>query len=234
MGAMQSTLVVAVSALALLGGLVGACNKAPGATDAPAPAPSVAAAVAPGAAPLASAAPDAAPLTGFDPCLAGTWKSTGFSMKTDQVTAEGGANLALKIGANGATVVDFGPMSPVVGKGAGASFDFQYSGKATGTLTTPARGTIASGKADYSGLKVTTNVQIPGGGKLALFKNKPIGELAQMAASVGEGRAPAAAAPPGLDSSPIFSNSRYTCEGNTLTLSGDKVAAQWLFARVGP
>ena len=27
-------------------------------------------------------------------------------------------------------------------------------------------------------------------------------------------------------------NSRYTCEGVTLTLSGDKLAAQWVFARV--
>ncbi len=150
-------------------------------------------------------------------------------MKTDQVTAEGGANLALKIAASGDSEVDFSPMSVVNGKGAGASFDFQYSGKATGTLTTPTRGTIASAKPDYSALRVSTNVQLPGAGKLALFKNKPVSELAQMASAV-VGKA--AAAPPGIDSSPIFSNSRYSCEGDTLTLSGDKLAAQWVFARV--
>lgn len=153
-------------------------------------------------------------------------------MKTEQVAAEGGANLALKIAANGDSVVDFGPMSPVIGKGAGASFDFQYSGKATGTLTTPSRGTIASSNPNYAGLKVSTNVQIPGAGKIALFKNKPVSELAQMASAIVGGKAPAAGAPPGIDSSPIFSNSRYTCAGDTLTLSGDKLAAQWVFARV--
>lgn len=228
---MQSTrLVVAVSALAAIGGLVGGCNRAPGATDAPIP--STSAAAAPAAAPLASTAPEATPLAGLDPCLVGTWKGTGFNMKTEQVTAEGGANLALKIAASGDSVVDFGPMSPVVGKGAGASFDFQYSGKATATLTTPSRGTVASSNPNYAGLKVSTNVQIPGAGKIALFKNKPVSELAQMASAVVGGKAPAAGAPPGMDSSPIFSNSRYTCAGDTLTLSGDKLAAQWAFARV--
>lgn len=219
---------------ALLGGLVAfgsACNKAPSAADAPAPATSAASA-APVATPIVSAAVGAAPLLGFDTCLVGSWKGTGFSLKTEQVTAEGGANLALNIAAGGDSVIDFGPMSPVNGKGAGANFDFQYSGKATATLSTPTRGNISSAKADYSGLKVTTNVQIPGAGKMALFKNKPVSELAQMASAVVGGKAPAAGAPPGIDASPVFSNSHYTCEGNTLTLSGDKLAAQWVFARV--
>jgi hypothetical protein len=220
---------VALVSCALVLGFAAACNKAPSPTDAPAPAASAAPAAA--AAQVASAAPDAAPLTGFDPCLVGSWKGSGFSLKTAQVTAEGGANLALKIEANGDSVVDFGPMAPVVGKGAGAGFDFQYSGKATATLSTPTRGTIASSKPDYSSLRVTTNVQLPGAGKVAIFKNKPVSELAQMVTGVVTGKAPAAAAPPGIDSSPVFSNSRYTCAGDTLTLSGDKLDAQWTFAR---
>jgi hypothetical protein len=181
---------------------------------------------------VATAAPDSTALVGFDPCLVGTWKATAFSLKTAQVTAEGGANAALKIAGNGESVADFGPMSPVVGKGAGAGFDFQYSGKVTGTLSTPARGTIASVKPDYSSLRVSTNVQIPGAGKIALFKDKPVNELAQTLTGVVPGKAPAAAPPPGIDSSPIFSNSRYTCAGDTLTLSGDKLGAEWAFARV--
>ena len=153
-------------------------------------------------------------------------------MKTEQVTAEGGANLAMKIAASGDSSVDFTPMSVINGKGAGASFDFQYSGKATATLSTPTKGTIASAKPDYSALRVSTNISLPGAGKLALFKNKPVSELAAMASTIVGKAAPAAAPPPGVDTSPIFSNSRYTCEGDTLTLSGDKLAAQWVFARV--
>jgi hypothetical protein len=223
-----------VLALSAILALVG-CNKTPSASEATASATATAAAPSTAATPSSSAATAAAvaaPFTGLDTCLVGTWKGKGFSLKTDQVSAEGGANLALKIAASGESVVDFGAMSPVNGKGAGASFDFQYSGKASGTLTTPTRGTIASSKSDYSGLKVTTNVQIPGAGKIALFKNKPVSELAQMAAAVAGGKAPAAGAPPGIDSSPVFSNSRYTCEGDTLSLSGDKLAAEWVFTRV--
>lgn len=228
---MQSTHAAALSAFVTLASLATACNKAPSATEtavsaavAAAPAPSL-------AAPAPAVAPSGAPLTGLDACLVGSWKGTGFSMKTEQVTAEGGANLALKIASDGAAVIDFGPMAPVNGKGAGASFDFQYSGKASATLATPTRGSISSAKPDYSGLKVTTNMQVPGAGKIALFKNKPVSELAQMASAVVGGKAPAAGAPPGIDASPVFSNNRYSCDGDTLTLSGDKLAAQWLFAR---
>jgi hypothetical protein len=232
MKAMQGTRWEALWAFAIVGGLVVGCNKAPSVTDAPAPAASAAAVAPSAAAPAASVASAAAPLTGFDTCLVGAWKGTSFSLKTDQVSAEGGANVALKIAASGDSVIDFGPMSAVNGKGAGASFDFQYSGKATATLSTPARGTIASAKPDYSALKVSTNVQIPGAGKIAVFKNKPVSELAQMASAVVGGKVPAAGAPPGIDASPVFSNSRYSCDGDTLTLSDDKLAAQWVFTRV--
>ncbi len=230
-GRMPSHSPIALPVLLTVASLVAGCNKTPTAADAPLPAASAAAAASTST-PLASAAPATAPLTGLDPCLVGSWKSSAFSMKTEQVTAEGGANLAMKIAASGEAEIDFTPMSVINGKGAGASFDFQYSGKATGTLTTPTRGTIASAKPNYSALRVSTNVQLPGAGKLALFKNKPVSELAQMASAIVGKAAPAAAAPPGIDSSPIFSNSRYTCEGDTLTLSGDKLAAQWVFARV--
>jgi len=222
---------LAVSVCLCLLSLAAGCNKTPSPTEAPTPAAS-AAATAPSAAPAASAAADAAPLTGLDACLVGNWKGTGFSLKTEQASAEGGANLALKIAASGDSVIDFSPMAPVNGKAAGAAFDFQYSGKASSTLATPVRGSINSAKADYSTLKVTTNVQIPGAGKIALFKNKPVSELAEMASAIVGAKAPAGAPPPGIDSSPVFSNTRYTCEGDTLTLSSDKLTAQWTFTRV--
>jgi hypothetical protein len=229
---MQSTSpALALSALATLAGLAVGCNKAPSTGDAPAPAAAPAASVAAAAAASSTAAPAGAALAGLDACLVGSWKGTSFSLKTEQVTAEGGANLVLKIGAGGDSVIDFGPMSPVNAKSAGAGFDFQYSGKATATLSTPTRGNVVSDKADYSGLRVTVNVHLPGAGKLALLKDKPLSELSQMASGVIGGKAPTAAAPPGIDASPVFSSSRYTCEADTLTILGDKLAAQWLFTR---
>jgi hypothetical protein len=153
-----------------------------------------------------------------------------FSLKAAQVAAEGGANATLKIGADGAAVVDFTGMAPITGKGAGADFDFVYAGKATATLSTPSRGAIASTKADVSTLRVSANVSLPGAGKFPVLKNKSVTELAQMASAMTAGKAPAAAAaPPGVDSNPLFSTTRYTCEGNALTLSGD--GPGWAFTR---
>lgn len=206
-----------------------ACNKTPSASEATMSASSAAALAAAVPSPSASAA---APLSGLDPCLVGGWKSQIFSLTAAQATAEGGANVAMKIAATGDTVVDFGPMAPINGKGAGVSFDFQYSGKATATLSTPTRGAIASSKADYAGLRVTASVQIPGAAKMDLFKNKPVSELAQMAGAVAGGKAATGAPPPGLDSAPIFSTSRYTCADGVLTLdNGDQLAAKWTFVR---
>lgn len=226
-----SDIVSKISWLGVLALLPVACNKQPtsseaAASAAPTTAPALAASV---AAPAAGA-----PLAGLDPCLVGSWKSTSFGLKTDQVTAEGGANLALKVEPAGDAVVDFGPMAPIQGKTGGASFDFQYSGQAKATLKTPARGALESSNADYAALKVSVNVELPGAGKLNLFKAKPVSALAQMASAVVGGKAPAGAGapPPGIDSSPIFSTSRYSCEGDTLTLDGDKLAAKWSFARV--
>jgi hypothetical protein len=207
-----------------------ACNKTPSASEATPAAASAGVTAAASALPAASAAP----LAGLDPCLVGSWKSTVFSLKTDQVTAEGGANLAMKISASGDTVVDFGPMAPIRGKGASADFDFQYSGKATATLSTPSRGAVASSKPDYARLRVTATVNIPGAGKLDLFKNKPVSELAQMATAMTGAKEPGGAPPPGLDTSPIFSTTHYTCADGRLTLDGtDKLAATWTFVRDG-
>ena len=213
--------------------LTPSCKKdesAAGAAPSSAAAPSAAASVS--AAPVAGAtAPSAAPLTGLDACLVGSWKSTVFSLKTAQVAAEGGANTALQIGASGEAVVDFTGMAPIRGKGAGADFDFQYAGKASATISTPTRGAIASTKADVSALRVTANVSLPGAGKFPVLKNKSVSELAQMASAMTAGKAPpaAAAAPPGVDSNPLFSTTSYVCEGNALTLSGD--GPTWAFTR---
>jgi hypothetical protein len=221
-------------ALALLTNALLACNKAPSPNEATPTAASAASPAPTGGSASAAAAPNEPPLTGLDPCLVGSWKSKVFSLSNAQATAEGGANVTMNIGATGDTVVDFGPMAPINAKGAGVNFDFQYSGKASATLSTPTRGALASSKADYAGLRVTASVQIPGATKMDLFKNKPVSELAQMATAVAGAKAPAGASPPGLDSTPIFSTSRYTCADGVLTLdSSDQLAAKWTFARAG-
>jgi hypothetical protein len=221
-------------ALALLTNALLACNKAPNPSEVTPPAASAASPAPTGGSASAAAAPNEPPLTGLDPCLVGSWKSKTFSLSAAQATAEGGANVTMNIVATGDTVVDFGPMAPINAKGAGVSFDFQYSGKASATLSTPTRGALTSSKADYAGLRVTASVQIPGATKMDLFKNKPVSELAQMATAVAGAKAPAGAPPPGLDSTPIFSTSRYACADGMLTLdSSDQLAAKWTFARAG-
>jgi hypothetical protein len=214
--------------LASLLAFMPSCKKEPSAADG---VPSSAAATPAPASASAAAAPSGAPLTGLDACLVGNWKSTVFSLKAAQVSAEGGANTSLQIGAGGDAVVDFTGMAPIRGKGAGADFDFQYAGKASATISTPARGAITSTKADVSALRVSANVSLPGAGKFPVLKNKSVSELAQMASAMTAGKAPAAApaAPPGVDSNPLFSTTSYVCEGNALTLSGD--GPTWTFAR---
>lgn len=223
----------AVLVLAVVG-----CKEEPSASSAPAgAAPALSAApVAPPASDAALAAPAAsgAPLAGLDSCLVGSWKSTVFSLKSGQVTAVGGANVALQINADGNSVVDFGGMAPIQGKGAGADFDFQYAGKATGVLSTPTQGTITSTKSDFAGLRVTANVSVPGAGKFPVLKDKVVSDLAKMAGAMTADKGlPASragsATPPGVDSNPLFSTTQYTCAGSTLTLSGK--GPEWTFTR---
>jgi hypothetical protein len=226
-GAVKS---LSVLAIVTSNGLL-ACNKTPSSSEVT---PAAASATAPTMAASASpAAPSATPFSGgLDPCLVGSWRSKAFSLTTDQATAEGGANATMKIAATGDAIVDFGPMAPINGKGPGMSFDFRYAGKATATLSTPTRGAIASSKPDYAGLRVTASAQIPNAGKISLFKDKPVSELAQMVTGVAATKGAPGAPPIGLDSSPIFSTTRYSCADGTLSLDGsDQLAAKWTFLR---
>jgi hypothetical protein len=116
------------------------------------------------------------------------------------------------------------------------SFDFRYSGTATGTLKTPAPGKFESENPDYSKLKVTANVKLPGAGTVSMFKDTPVAELVKMAsgmaaAAKGAPGAPGAAgAPKGIDSAPIFSSSAYECRPDSLTLTGAQNLV-WEFVR---
>ena len=114
-------------------------------------------------APAASAAGAAAPLAGLDECLVGKWKAEKVSLKLDQVSAEGGANVSLDIASSGASSIDFTRMSEVHAKAnAGFSFDFKYSGKASGMLKTPTRGSVVSEGTNLADLRVSAPASLPG------------------------------------------------------------------------
>ena len=196
---------------------------------------------------LSDAPATAAPLSGLDTCLVGKWRASGVTLKMDQVSAQGGANVTLDIAPSGASVIDFGPMADVHATGPSLNFDFRYSGKATATIKSPSRGTLQSENADYAGLRVTANVKLPGAGSIPLFKDTPVTELATMGAALAGGvkglskvkpaaSAPAAVSQPGtpkgIDSNPVFASNRYTCEGNSLQFRGGDQAFEWQFSRM--
>ena len=144
----------------------------------------------------------------------------------------------MQIEPSGKTALDFGSMANISAGGSGVSFDFRYTGKATGTLKTPVLGKFESESPDYSKLKVTANVKVPGAGRVPMFKDTPISDLVKMAEGMaraakgapGVPGAPAAAAPKGIDSTPIFSSSSYVCRPESLTLTGAQNLV-WEFVR---
>lgn len=185
--------------------------------------------------PASSAGPA---LSGFDDCLVGNFEAEQVTLKLDQVSAAGGAKVALQVAANGSSSIDFTPMNEINAKAnGGLSFAFKYAGKATATLKTPTRGTIVSESTNLDGLRVNATIKLPGAGGVPLFKDTPVKELANMATaiagSIPQGaNAPGAANPAsGIDASPVFSSSRYTCQGDTLTLDNAGGAATWTFKR---
>jgi hypothetical protein len=194
-------------------------------------------AAAPSVAPAAASVVAAAPLTGFDPCVVGSFRAKSVTLNADQVKAAGGAGVTMRIEPSGKTALDFGSMENVIASGSGMSFDFRYARTATGTLKTPARGKFDSENSDYSKLKVTANVKVPGAGTVPMFKDTPIPELVKMASGMAAaakglpGAAGAAGAPKGIDSAPIFSSSAYECRPDSLTLTGAQNVV-WEFVRV--
>jgi hypothetical protein len=192
------------------------------------------------AAPAAPSAAAPAALTGFDPCVVGTWRSKLVKLSADQVTAAGGEGVKMDAEASGATTLYFASMSDIRASGAGVVFDFRYSGKATAKLKTPSIGKFESENADYSALKVTANVKVPGAGFIPMFKDTPVADLVKMADGMagavkgppGAQAAPSAApgAPKGIEPAPVFSSSSYVCRPDSLTLSGPQ-QTEWTFLR---
>jgi len=176
-------------------------------------------------------------LTGFDECLVGKWRAERVSLAIDPVNAEGGQNVMLYVEPSGACSIDFTPMSEIhaTAKG-GLSFDFKYSGKASGTLKTPQRGALRSEGTSFGDLRVSATAKLPGAGSVPLFKETPVKELAAMGTAMAgavpkPANAPAVSPTQGIDANPVFSSSGYTCQGEMLSLSNIDGAARWTFRR---
>jgi hypothetical protein len=219
-----------------------ACKEQASTEAVPSAAPAVAASAAdapPAAAPAAPSAAAPSALVGFDPCVVGTWRSKLVKLSADQVTAAGGEGVKMDAEASGATTLYFASMSDIRASGAGVLFDFRYSGKATAKLKTPSIGKFESENADYSALKVTANVKVPGAGFIPMFKDTPVADLVKMADGMagavknlpGAPAAPAPGAPTkGIDAAPVFSSSSYVCRPDSLTLTGPQ-QTEWTFLR---
>lgn len=217
--------------------LATACKKeaAEVASAAPSPAAAPSGAEPSDLAAAAPPAPSAAPFSGFDPCVVGSWQAKSVALSAEQVKASGGRGVKMTIEPSGKTTLDFGSMENILAGGSGMSFDFRYSGTATGTLKTPSLGKFESENPDYSKLKVSANAKIPGAGAVPVFKDTPVADLVKMAsgmaaAAKGAPGAPAMGAPKGIDSAPIFSSSAYECRPDSLTLTGAQNLV-WEFVR---
>ncbi len=185
--------------------------------------------------------PSAAPAK-LDSCLVGAWKSSAATLKVGETSAQGGADVALRIWASGMATVDFSEMKDVHATSSGFGFDFRYSGTGSATLSTPSASTLHSENADFSAMKVSASVRFRGASTVPLLKETPLSELVKMteglAAAAGKPAAAAASAVParapvrGIDSAPVFASTSYSCAGDTLTIRGEGQHLQWVFARV--
>ncbi len=173
----------------------------------------------------------------LDPCIVGKWKTVRVALENAQVDGSGGANLSLDVLANGQATIDFDPMTPISATAAPTTFDFSYSGQSTAHLATPRRGTLEVTRPDYSKVKVTAKVSIPGAGSIQLFKDTPIRELLQATKSAAEADddlplpEPSGPPPTTIDPSPVFSASAYECAGNALAFKGPAPGAAWYLER---
>ena len=189
--------------------------------------------------PDASVAPAGQTLNGLDECLVGQFESEKLMLKLDGANAEGGAKVALQITSDAAAAIDFSPMDRIHAKGArGLRVDIWYSGTATASLKTPVRGTLVSESTNFDGLRVNAAIDVLGAGLAPLFKDTTVTELERMAAGIEQSLPPRNSSAPGamnpllgIDASPVFSSSHYTCQGDTLTLENAEGGATWTFIR---
>ncbi|HEY8474901.1 MAG TPA: hypothetical protein VIL37_20065 [Natronosporangium sp.] len=157
--------------------------------------------------------------TGVAECVVGDWRTSGVEAGTGgepaSINVGGGGDVAVTIGADGATTVDFAGMEPVSfdGEIAGVSVagDLSYGGSASGTVRTDPGVTSGAWEpvdsADWSGVTLTVNLTEPVTG--TPLDQVPIGDAVEQADQVtGEV----------IDIEPVLGTGSFECDGDTLVL----------------
>jgi hypothetical protein len=190
----------------------------------------------PASRPAPAATASATELSGLDSCLVGSWTVTRTTLKTKALTAEGGANMVMVVSPDGLAAADYTHASAFHAKST-IETDYTYSGKGQAVMHTPRRGSVTWDKADISGIRVTATANVPGVGRMPIFKDKPLSELAAMGSALAQGLAKAAqprtASGAGMGNNPVFSAESYTCDASALTLKATQAGVEWVFARTG-
>ena len=164
-------------------------------------------------------------------CVVGTWRSTALTADAasnrNNVSAQltGGAGISVRIGATGATSIDFSSMEPVNFSAKVANTDvrgkFTYAGTASGQISTgsaptgtatpaPSGSWAPVGDLNWDATRLTLDLTQPV--QARPFDNTPIGQY------VGSQTGNA------VDIDPIFDRGTYTCGSDTLTITPDKEA----------
>lgn len=200
----------------------------------------------PGASPTGGTATSTAPspaVGAVADCVVGDWRTTALPADTEvgAVNADvtGGAGVAISISPEGATTIDFSGMQPIAFSARIAEVAvagrFTYAGTARGTMTTEpttesvspsatgaAPGASASaapaatgtwrpvGDINWQGVRFTLDLTEPA--QARPFDDVPLGEY-----TGGEADRTGDV----VDIDPFFDAGRYTCRGDTLTVSPD-------------
>jgi hypothetical protein len=149
-------------------------------------------------------------------CVVGSWTTTQVhATLPNEYTEAGGAGVTMRIAADGATVIDFGSMSPIEVTGKGPAADFTFGGQVTGRLDLPKAVPVGSSFAldavpgsaiDDQSLTVTIRVTSPVTETLGPMS------ISAMAAEMGS-EASTMPTAPGTEGT-------WTCDGDTLTNHG--------------
>lgn len=165
-------------------------------------------------------------------CLAGNWTTTRVQVTMPgKFTEEGGAGVTMRISADGSTVIDFGPMSPIDVNATTFTASYVFGGQVTGILVLP-KGVSAGSwfglnaapgsPLGYSGLTATVHVTSP-----ASLTIGPL-SLSELADQMGASASTVPTAPAG--------EGTWTCSGNTLINRGPASVPSygtWTWTRTG-
>jgi hypothetical protein len=165
-------------------------------------------------------------------CVVGNWTTTEVRVTLPgEFTEAGGAGVTMHISADGSTVIDFGPMSPIDVDAKTFTAHYVFGGQASGQLVLSKGGSAGTwfalspasgGKLDYSSLTATVHVTSP-----ASIAIGPL-SISALAGQMGAGASSVSSTPAG--------EGTWTCSGNTLINRGPASLPSygtWTWTRTG-